>query len=261
MIKPTSHNIEIKKKFGQHFLRDHSVVDTMLSQVTLNEQISVFEIGCGEGFLTKHILETPIARLWVFEIDKDWADFVKSTIHDERLTVFHEDFLALDHFSLKSYAPWTVLANLPYQVTFPILHAFRQMRELLSEGVIMVQEEVAQKILKTSGRGYGFVSLYFQHYFTWRALTKIPPSAFYPPPKVYSRLIYFKPKYILEPIPEEDNFWKFIKTCFRQPRRTLRNNLMQTHYHWGRIDEEKLNMRAQQLAKQDFIKIWNILLA
>lgn len=259
--KPTSHSIEIKKKYGQHFLRDHSVVDIMLSNVDLDEKTSVFEIGCGEGFLTRRILQTPIARLWVFEIDEDWAKFVESKIQDERLTVFHEDFLQIDSARLRSHAPWTVLANLPYQVTFPILRVFNEMRDMLHEGVIMVQEEVAQKILKTSGRGYGFISLFFQHYFDWRALVKIPPSAFYPAPKVYSRFLYFKPKDVLEPIPDEDGFWKFIKTCFRQPRRTLRNNLIQTHYHWGRIDEDTLGMRAQQLTKKDFINIWNIIRA
>ncbi len=256
--KPTSHSIEIKKKYGQHFLRDYSVVDTMLSHVNLDEKTSVFEIGCGEGFLTRRILQTPIARLWVFEIDEDWAKFVELTIKDERLTVFHENFLQVDMARLHSYVPWTVLANLPYQVTFPILHIFNEMRNMLREGVIMVQEEVAQKILKTSGRGYGFISLFFQHYFNWRALVKVPPSAFYPAPKVYSRLLYFKPKDVLELIPDEDRFWKFIKICFRQPRRTLKNNFMQTNYHWERIDKQILEMRAQQLTKQDFLKIWNV---
>lgn len=259
--RPTSHDIEIKKKFGQHFLNDETVVNNMLAAVSLNEQTSVFEIGCGEGFLTKRILEKPLARLWVFEIDQEWAEFVKKTIQDKRLTIFHEDFLRIDYTRLQQHAPWTVLANLPYQVTFPILRAFQEMRTILSEGVIMVQEEVAQKILKTSGRGYGFVSLYFQHYFSWRALTKVSPSAFFPPPKVYSRLLYFKPIIDTEPIVQEDDFWVFIKTCFRQPRRTLKNNLMQTHYHWRKIDENILNMRAQQLTKQDFLKMWNILLA
>ena len=87
-----------------------------------------------------------------------------------------------------------MLANLPYQVTFPILHNFQKNRHLLKEGVIMIQEEVAEKILKTSGRGYGYPSLFFQRYFTWKKLDKVPPTAFFPPPKVDSRLLYFKPR-------------------------------------------------------------------
>ena len=124
-----------------------------------------------------------------------------------------------------------ILSNLPYQITFPILHLLQKNRDLLKEGVMMIQEEVAQKIVKTSGRGYGFPSLFFQHYFEWKLLQKVPPGAFLPPPKVYSRLLYFKPKKDVIQIPDEPKFWEFIKRCFAQPRRTLRNNLASTHYN------------------------------
>ena len=69
----SAHGIQLKKGYGQHFLRDQSVVDKMIAQVTLTPETSVFEIGCGDGFLTKSILQTPIRRLWVFEIDPEWA--------------------------------------------------------------------------------------------------------------------------------------------------------------------------------------------
>jgi 16S rRNA (adenine1518-N6/adenine1519-N6)-dimethyltransferase len=257
--RPSSNNIEIKKQFGQHFLKDQTVVDTMIANVTLTNTTSVFEIGCGEGFLTKSILQTPVERLWIFEIDAEWANFVQNTYKNKRMTVFHEDFLSLDATRLEPHAPWTILANLPYQVTFPILHSFKKMRHLLTEGVIMVQEEVALNIVINSGRGYGFVSLYFQHYFEWRVLTKIPASAFFPPPKVESRLLYFKPIANPTPIPQEDDFWRFIKACFKQPRRTLRNNFGQTHYQWQRLPDDLLDMRAQQLSQEDFLKIWVML--
>ena len=93
--------------------------------VTLDTKTSVFEIGCGEGFLTRRILHTPVARvLWVFEIDADWATHVRNTLKDNRLPVFEENFLGSDLNQLEPHAPWTILANLPYQVTFPILHRF-----------------------------------------------------------------------------------------------------------------------------------------
>lgn len=122
----------------------------------------------------------------------------------------------------------------------------------------MVQEEVAQKIVKTSGRGYGFPSLFFQHFFEWKLLDKIPPGAFYPPPKVDSRLLYFKPKTKLDLIPEEEEFWKFITICFKQPRRTLKNNLQNFHYNLNLIDNKILNLRAQQLNKTQLLDIWSI---
>jgi len=251
--------IRLKKKYGQHFLHDESVVHTMLQSVAISNQTSVFEIGCGEGFLTKRILETNIARIWVFEIDPEWASFVSKAFPDKRLTVFEENFLDTDLTRLQPHAPWTVLANLPYQVTFPILHRFQEYRHLLKEGVVMVQEEVAEKITKKSGRGYGFISLYFQWYFDWKMLTKIPPGAFYPPPKVFSRLLYFKPRIDIPEIPDSEGFWKFIKICFRQPRRTLRNNLMQSHYDIDSLSPEVLELRSQQLKMQDFLELWAII--
>ena len=116
----------------------------------------------------------------------------------------------------------------------------------------MMQEEVAQKIVKTGGRGYGYTSLFFQHFFDLELMSKVPPSAFYPPPKVFSRLMYFKPKESPIEIPEEELFWKFIKICFQQPRRTLRNNLVQSHYGISGIDENLLAFRSQQMKMKDF---------
>ncbi len=251
--------IRIKKKFGQHFLRDERVVEHMIEAVEITNTTSVFEIGCGDGFLTRAILRSPVARLWVFEIDPEWATFVQNTVKDNRLHMVQDNFLTIDPAMIASFQPWTVLANLPYQITFPILRWFQTNRHLLKEGVVMVQEEVAQKIMKTSGRGYGFPSLFFQRYFSWRLLDKIPPGAFFPPPKVTSRLLYFKPRYEVEEIPDEDGFWRLIKACLQQPRRTMRNNLGQSHYDTSRLSQDLLNSRAQQLSMDDFIKLWMLL--
>ncbi len=257
MVRPTSQGITIKKQFGQHFLRDQAIIDSIIRSSELTDRTSVFEIGCGDGVLTRAILAQKIARLWVFEIDPEWVAHARKTFAgDSRLTVFEEDVLDVDFGRFKEHAPWTLLANLPYQITFPLLHMLQKNRYLLREGVIMVQEEVAQKIIKTSGRGYGFPALYFQHFFEWRLLDKIPPTAFYPAPKVFSRLLYFKPREKVESIVNEEQFWKFVKTCFRQPRRTLKNNLAQTHYDLAKIPDNILALRSQQLDMQGFIQIW-----
>lgn len=255
-----SQGIPLKKQFGQHFLRDVRIVHNMIFAVEINENSSIFEIGCGDGFLTKYILATPAARLKIFEIDPDWANYVQETFKDERMTMILDNFLDVDLAAqLEEHKPWTVLANLPYQVTFPILHRFQEYRHLLKEGVIMIQEEVAQKIVKQRGRGYGFPSLFFQHYFEWKLLDKVPPTSFHPAPKVFSRLLYFKPHAHIKPIPDEEKFWKFIKQCFQQPRRTLKNNLMHTHYGIEKINAETLALRAQEMEMKDFLRIWEMI--
>lgn len=255
-----SQGIPLKKQFGQHFLRDVRVVHNMIFAVEIKPTTSIFEIGCGDGFLTKYILATPAQRLQIFEIDPDWANYVQEAFgKDERLNVSLENFLDIDFAKLEAHKPWTVLANLPYQVTFPILHRFQEQRHLLKEGVVMIQEEVAQKIVKQKGRGYGYPSLFFQHYFDWKLLDKVPPTSFHPAPKVFSRTIHFRPRTDIVPIPEEEKFWKFIKHCFKQPRRTLKNNLAHTHYKMESVPATTLLLRAQELSMKDLLAIWELI--
>lgn len=259
MVK--SKGISLKKRYGQNFLRDERFVHSMFDAVTLTDSTSVLEIGCGDGFLTRAILRTSIARLRVYEIDEEWVRYIKDTVKDDRLTLLLQNFLDVDLEVLSEHAPWTVLANLPYHVTFPILHRFQTYRRYLKEGVVMVQEEVAQKIVKTSGRGYGYASLFFQYYFEWKLLDKVPPSAFHPAPKVFSRLLYFKPIQNPTPIAHEEEFWKFIKSCFKQPRRTMRNNLKGSKYEAHNFSEKILSLRAQQMNMQQLLELWDVIIS
>ena len=113
-----SKGIRLKKKYGQHFLRNQDVVDSMLNAVELTKQTSIFEIGPGDGFLTTSILQRPIAHLWAFEIDEEWANYLKKKINDTRFTIYQQNFLDFDFTLLQKHKPWTVLSNLPYQITF-----------------------------------------------------------------------------------------------------------------------------------------------
>ena len=257
-VKPSSDGISLKKKYGQNFLRDKKVLMDILLAIDI-KNASVFEIGCGDGALPREILHQPVDRLWVFEIDPEWAEKVESECADDRLTMHVGDFLEVDLNILEQHAPWVLLANLPYHLTFPILRKLHAFRHFVPEGVIMIQEEVAQKITKTKGRGYGYVSLFYQYYFDWQLLTKIHPDSFFPAPKVFSRLLQFKTKPNVPEIPEAEKFWKFIDSCFGQPRRTLKNNLQQSHIPLALIPENLLDLRAQQLAMKDFLAVWNVI--
>lgn len=248
--------IFLKKKFGQHFLRDGTVTDAMLAEVDVTNK-AILEIGCGDGFLTKAIVKHDIKKLHIFEIDPEWAAYVRAAVPDPRVIIENVDVLKADFNRLKSEAPWILLANLPYQVTFPILHKLKEHRDLFQEGVIMVQEEVAQKIVKKSGRGYGYPALFFQHYFDWQLLRAIPATAFVPPPKVTSRLLYFKPRIITDPIPDEAQFWQFIRVCFAQPRRMLKNNFAGSQYDVHKIPAQFDGLRAQQMTMADLRQAWD----
>lgn len=249
--------IQLKKKFGQHFLEDITVIEQMLAAVSITPCTSIFEIGAGSGILTHEILKTCCKKLCSFEIDNEWAEKLKNEIKDSRFSLFNIDFLEFDLELLKKEGNWSVLANLPYNITFPILEKFVKIHNYIFEGVIMIQEEVAQKIAATSGRSYGAVSIFFQYFFDWKLLSQIPPQAFNPPPKVFSRLIYFKPRKNKAEIENKEAFFKFIRVCFKQPRRTLKNNLQAGCIDYKNLDENILKLRAQQMNVEQLLFVFN----
>ncbi|MCF7900250.1 16S rRNA (adenine(1518)-N(6)/adenine(1519)-N(6))-dimethyltransferase RsmA [Candidatus Babeliales bacterium] len=259
MKKPQSGGITLKKHHGQYFLRDMAVVRDMLNAVRV-EGKNIFEIGCGDGVLTREISSQKPERLWVFEIDPEWAEKVENEFKKvKNFEMFLTNVLDVEDSIFEEHKPWTLLSNLPYHVTFPILKKVQKNRDKITDGVVMVQEEVAQKIVKTSGRGYGYISLFFQHYFEWKLLTKISPKAFFPEPKVFSRLLHFVTKKNVIEIPDEVGFWKFIKVCFSQPRRTFRNNLAQSHFDMEKVPEKFMKLRAQQMSFSDLLELWKVL--
>jgi 16S rRNA (adenine1518-N6/adenine1519-N6)-dimethyltransferase len=247
-----------KKEHGQNFLRDQGVVDAILENALIVPSTTVMEIGCGDGFLTKSILQqTPCKELQVFEIDEEWLNVVKKNVIDPRLKLNLINILdvSLENF-FSAENPVVLLANLPYHITFPILHKIQRQAHLFSHGVVMVQEEVAQRLVAQTGRDAGAVSHFFQHYFELTLLNKVPPSAFEPQPKIFSRLVGFKPKANLATIPDIENFWLFMRQCFKFPRQMLRNNLKGSKFYTPEIPERLLNLRAQQIRTEEFVELW-----
>ena len=248
-----------KKVFGQHFLRKASTVDNMIGKIPVTEEHTVVEIGCGDGFLTEAILRQTICKkLLCFEIDASWANVVMNKIRDNRLDMRIQDVLDLESETLIQHQPLVIMANLPYQITFPLFFLFLRNKEYIQEGVVMIQEEVAQKIVAKRGKPYGHTSILLQHSFDVELMEKVEPEAFDPAPKVFSRLLYFKPKKEVVDIPDAENFWKFLKLCFRFPRQTLRNNLKSTHYDPSKFDDEMLKKRSQQFSFEEFLKLWDL---
>jgi 16S rRNA (adenine1518-N6/adenine1519-N6)-dimethyltransferase len=105
------------------------------------------------------------------------------------------------------------------------------------------------------------VSIFYQHFWELALLEKIGPEAFFPPPKVYSRLFSFRVRAQQPVISQEAQFWSFIKACFHQPRRTLKNNLASYQYALSAIPEDILALRAQQISPEQFYALWHRVLA
>lgn len=249
--------IALTKAHGQNFLQDLQYVERSVAHLPLSGA-NILEIGPGSGALTTYLLQHDITQLCAVEIDERWVAYLRTNMQDQRFALLEGDIAKMQWETIVGDKKWFLIANLPYHVTFPILYALQAHRSHIPQAVIMIQEEVAQKLVKTSGRNYGYISLFFQWYFTMELQEKVPPTAFNPPPKVTSRLISLAAKFP-EPIVQETEFWQFIKRCFSQPRRTLLNNLKPFHYDLSRIEERYLSLRAQQLGMSDLLNIWRCL--
>lgn len=246
-----------KKAFGQHFLRKQSTVDNMIAKVALDSHTRIIEIGCGDGFLTRSLLAQTPCPITVIEIDEEWATIVRNSLPDQRLTIVIQDVLDHDLTQHKKDNKLVLLANLPYQITFPLLYKFAKNYTLFDEGVIMIQEEVAQKLVATRGKSYSAATVYLQYYFSFSLMEKVEPGAFSPPPSIFSRLVHFTPQKELPSLTAPEAFWDFVRICFAHPRQTLKNNLKHTSYWNDSFPAEYAGLRAQQLTFEQFREIWH----
>lgn len=257
-------NQGFKKHLGQNFLRNKSIAINMIEKVNITKDHTIVEIGCGDGFLSKTILENSKCKnLICFEIDPFWIEQTKKKISDPRYQVIEQDILKLDWKSLSKNQPLIILANLPYQISFPIMFKIIENKNLIESGVVMVQEEVAQKIVSDKGKNFNHVSMQMQHNLELELMDKIGPENFYPSPKVNSRTFYFKPKRENLGLNQEQKFWNFLKNCFKYPRQTLKNNLKKHGIFNANLeekfDEKYFMQRAQQLSFKDFKQIYQTL--
>jgi len=245
-----------KKHLGQHFLISQTPINTMLSTIPITEDTTIVEIGCGNGILTRALLETKCRALHVVEIDADWANHIYHTIKDPRLTIHHADALTFDFTQLKGSGRLVLMANLPYLITFPLFAKIVEHHPLFDDGMVMIQDEAAERIAHKTGRRFGAVSMFLQHSLTVTLSDAVPASFFSPPPKVLSRLMRFQPKQSRIPLENPEAFWSFVYECFKSPRQTLGNNLKRTCHAWQKLSTEQLQLRAQQLNEQQMYELW-----
>ena len=236
-----------KPKLGQNFLVDESACLHIADALGDVSWRTVVEIGPGHGAITG-LLAPRCARLHCIEFDPALArELTFRFRNDAHATVHHADILQTDLRSLLTAAepsgPWTlnpdpssldIVGNLPYYITSDILlHLFRFAREgILGRAVLMMQREVAQRIVAAPGvSDYGPLSAFTQLHAQVTELFTLPPSAFNPPPDVYSTVLRldFAPRFAELGV-DADGFNKFIRASFMQKRKTLANNLRAAGY-------------------------------
>ncbi len=249
--------MKLKKSLGQNFLRDERVLNNIIEHAALKHDEYVFEIGCGDGALSRKLITNPIKFLVIIELDKRCVERVKSELGNKKLCFYNENILDFDTTQLTKISnKWSLVANIPYCITHPILKKVVLWKNFLRQAVLMVQEEIAQKIVKKRGRDYSYLSLLMQYNFHCTLHEKVPPEAFYPAPQVNSRIIQLIPRTDAPIIHNEKLFWEFVDLIFGQPRRTIHNNIKATLYE-NKIPEEIKSKRAQELSLDEIINLWN----
>jgi 16S rRNA (adenine1518-N6/adenine1519-N6)-dimethyltransferase len=238
----------VGQKLGQHFLRSAATLERIANAACPDGPVDrVIEIGPGEGALTEHLIEKA-KKVIAVEVDPELAaKLVLKYTGDARLKVVARDILQTD---LTQWGRAVVVGNLPYYITSPIIERTLAMGKLLERAVFLIQKEVAERIAAKPGtRDYGFLTVATQIHAKAEMLFKVPPGAFSPPPKVDSAVIRLTPhsKEASDPTP----MLAFLGLCFRQKRKTLRNNLVGAY---GRLIEEQPEaaMRAEQLTLDQF---------
>ncbi len=238
------------QKLGQHFLRRGSYLERIAAAAASSRVPVIIEIGAGEGALTEHLLERA-ERVIAIEVDPELVKHLLIRFAGEaRLKVVASDILATD---LTQWGHAVVVGNLPYYITSPVVERTLAMGKYLERAVFLIQKEVAERITAEPGsRDYGFLTVATQLAAETKLLFKVPPGAFSPPPKVDSAVIRLTPRRREGETPDPTPLLAFVGLCFRQKRKTLRNNLANI---FGKEIIEALpeaGMRAEQLTIDQF---------
>lgn len=215
-----------RKRFGQHFLHDRTVIRRIIDALQPAADARVIEIGPGRGALTGPLLEI-LPVLEVVEIDRDLADALEQGFGDSgRLTVHRGDVLRFD-FCAHGAAPVRVVGNLPYNISTPLLFHLLDQLDCIEVMVLMLQKEVARRICAESGsRDYGRLSVMIQASCRVEELFDVGRGAFTPAPRVDSAVIRLRPHTGDGPdIGDRQEFARLVRTAFSQRRKTLRNSL------------------------------------
>lgn len=219
--------LRMNKRLGQNFLIRRSVVDAIAEAADLKEGDPVLEIGPGIGTLTQALAETGAAVTTV-ELDEHLLPVLAKTLeHYPNVRVVHGDILRIDIDELMGHKPFKVCANLPYYITTPIIMKLLELRLPMERLVVMVQKEVAERMISGPGsKIYGALSVAVQYYTEPRAILEIPPKAFLPPPEVTSSVVAMDVRKTPPvTVTEESRFFKVVKTAFSQRRKTFANTM------------------------------------
>lgn len=218
---------QARKRFGQHFLTDTSVVERMVRAIAPTDEQIVVEIGPGQGALTLPLLDQ-IKHLHVVELDRDLIAQLEFRIAKQRITIHGADALKFDFSSLvKDGQRIRVVGNLPYNISTPLMFHLLDQVDVIEDMHFMLQKEVVDRLVAApSTPDWGRLSVMIQYYCHNDYLFFVPPTAFSPPPKVDSAVVRLTPHQSLpHPADDIDVLRKVVAQAFTQRRKVITNGL------------------------------------
>jgi 16S rRNA (adenine1518-N6/adenine1519-N6)-dimethyltransferase len=251
-----------KKRFGQNFLTDQSIITSLIDAINPKLDEIIVEIGPGLGALTKPLL-AKINHLNVVEIDRDivsWMqnEYQKPAYAQNIIDVHNIDALKFDFKTLGNHI--RVVGNLPYNISTPILFHLLENLACITDMHFMLQKEVVERMVAVpSTPEYGRLSVMLQYYLQMEYLITVPPESFEPAPKVESAFVRCIP-HVTTPYVAEDVslFSKIVLSAFGQRRKTIRNTLKDflndNDFIALNLDSQ---LRAENLSTQQFVSISN----
>ncbi|MGI6711309.1 MAG: 16S rRNA (adenine(1518)-N(6)/adenine(1519)-N(6))-dimethyltransferase RsmA [Bacillota bacterium] len=269
----------LRKSLGQNFLIEPKFVDKIVAAAELEKDEIVVEIGPGIGALTQ-ALATFAGHVAAVEIDHSLAAALREIFfYYPNITIFCDNALTVDFDEIARSVrgdnitnnSYKVVANLPYYITTPVIMRLLEGGYHYSSMVLMVQREVAQRMVAVPGtKDYGALSLGVQYYCIPSLITVVPRTVFLPRPKVESMVIKLE-KRIQPPVELSDEklFFLLIKAAFSQRRKTILNALnnsalLETKEQWERILEQGFidaKRRGETLTIKEFAVLANLLAA
>lgn len=258
------YDFNFKKKFGQNFITDENIIDSIINKADIMDDTLVIEVGPGSGSLT-YKLCTKAKQVVCFEIDVTLKDVLSNNLKEfDNVDIIYEDFLKVDLSQILkryNYKHLHLIANLPYYITTPIITKLIDDKIAMDKIVVMVQKEVGSRFTaRPNSKDYNSLSIFLQYNFNIKKLMDISRNVFIPRPNVDSIIVEFTKKEKL-PVNNLDLFYSLVKDSFVQKRKTLRNNLKK--YDLLIIEDVlkkygyDLNVRAEQLDIEVFIDISN----
>jgi len=213
-----------KKRLGQNFLFDPSILKRIVQAARLSPDDTVVEIGPGPGRMTA-ILAACVKKVIAIELDRELYEKLTGELSGyENIELVHDDALKFPYGTIEEFK---VVANIPYYITTPILFRLLEHRDRLRSITVTLQREVAERIVaKPGGKEYGVLSLMIQYYGNPKLEFIVPRGAFRPVPKVDSAVIHVAISQMpAVSVKDEKLFFRVIKTAFSQRRKMLLNSL------------------------------------